>query len=105
MVRGNQVSTATGTLARMGFEDAEAAAAILGKVGDAADSLVHLLAVTADPTRRPATSRSSPRADDGTELLEDLIDDEGFAMRLLLVLGATRPSATTCCTTPSSGGS
>ena len=90
MVRGSRVSTATGTLARMGFEDAEGAAAVLGKLGDAADSLVHLLAVTADPDQAARyLAELTERADDGTELLEDLIDDEGFAMRLLLVLGAS----------------
>ena len=33
MVRGSRVSTATGTLARMGFEDAEGAAARLLEAG------------------------------------------------------------------------
>ena len=89
-MRGSRVSTATGTLARMGFEDAEGAAAVLGKLGDAADSLVHLLAVTADPDQAARyLADLTERADDGKELLEDLIDDEGFAMRLLLVLGAS----------------
>ncbi|HET6694727.1 MAG TPA: bifunctional glutamine-synthetase adenylyltransferase/deadenyltransferase, partial [Pedococcus sp.] len=74
----------------MGFEDAEGAAAVLGKLGDAADSLVHLLAVTADPDQAARyLADLTERADDGKELLEDLIDDEGFAMRLLLVLGAS----------------
>ncbi|HSE70773.1 MAG TPA: bifunctional [glutamine synthetase] adenylyltransferase/[glutamine synthetase]-adenylyl-L-tyrosine phosphorylase [Nocardioidaceae bacterium] len=90
MVKGARVTTTTGTLVRLGFEDAEASAAALARIGDAAGPLVHLLGTTADPDQAAAyLADLADRAPDRDALLEELEHDEGFAMRLLSVLGAS----------------
>ena len=89
MTRG-RVTTAAGRLARLGFVDAEGSAAALVRLGEAADVLVHLLAATADPDQATAALADlADRVPDRAALLEELVDDEGTAMRLLSVLGAS----------------
>ncbi len=74
----------------MGFLDGEAASAALGELGGGAEPLLALLARTADPDLALATLvRLCEALGDRRELLADLVDDEGTAMRLLAVLGAS----------------
>ncbi len=88
-MNGRRVTT-TGNLARLGFRDAETTAETLGRLGPAADELVHLLAFAADPDQATvALADIAEAADDSDELLAGLCEDEGFAMRLLMVLGAS----------------
>jgi glutamate-ammonia-ligase adenylyltransferase len=85
-----RVATAAGRLARLGFADAERSAGCVERLGDAADELVHLLAATADPDQALAyLADLADRVEDRAELMDDLVDDEGTAMRLLSVLGAS----------------
>ncbi len=85
-----RVSTATGRLARLGFADAEGAGRTFARLGGAPDELVHLLASTADPDQALTyLADLADRVDDRDDLLTALRDDEGSAMRLLSVLGAS----------------
>ncbi|MEP7090270.1 MAG: bifunctional [glutamine synthetase] adenylyltransferase/[glutamine synthetase]-adenylyl-L-tyrosine phosphorylase [Nocardioidaceae bacterium] len=78
-------------MVRLGFEDAEASAAALERLGPAADELVHLLGATAYPDQAAVyLADLADRVEDRSELLAGLVDDEGTAMRLLCVLGASR---------------
>jgi len=90
MVKGTRVSTTSGALARMGFRDPDATVAALRRLGLAADELVHLVATAADPDQAAGCLadlvEAAPERD---KLLDALVEDEGFAMRLLLVLGAS----------------
>ena len=89
MVNDRMVTTA-GTLARMGFRDAEATVKSLQRLGPAADELVHLIAAAADADQAAAyLADLAESASDGEALLQAVCEDEGFAMRLLLVLGAS----------------
>ena len=89
MVNDRMVTTA-GTLARMGFRDAEATVKSLQRLGPAADELVHLIATAADADQAAAyLADLAESASDGEALLQAVCEDEGFAMRLLLVLGAS----------------
>ena len=84
-----RIATATGRLARLGFRDAERSAASLDRI-DGGDELVHLLASTADPDQAAGyLADLADRVPDRSELLDTLVDDEGTAMRLLGVLGAS----------------
>ena len=90
MVKGGRVVTTTGTLARMGFRDADASVEALRRLGPAGDELVHLLATAASPDQAAGyLADLADAAEDGPVLLDALCDDEGLAMRLLLVLGAS----------------
>jgi glutamate-ammonia-ligase adenylyltransferase len=90
MVNGRRMATPTGNLARLGFRDAEAATKTLHRLGTAGEELVHLLAAAADPDQAAMyLADMAEAATDGDELLGALCEDEGFAMRLLLVLGAS----------------
>ncbi|MEP9364600.1 bifunctional [glutamine synthetase] adenylyltransferase/[glutamine synthetase]-adenylyl-L-tyrosine phosphorylase [Nocardioides sp. CN2-186] len=83
-------ATSTGNLLRLGFLDPDAALAALGLLGDAAEPLLALLARTADPDAAiDGLVRLTEAVDDPTVLLQALTDDEGTAMRLLSVLGAS----------------
>ena len=88
-------TTDKGRLARMGFEDPESAGTGLRELGDAvAEPLVALIARTADPDL--ALNRLVGLADaqdDPEPMLKALVDDEGTAMRLLSVLGASEALA------------
>ena len=86
-----RVATAAGRLARLGFRDAERSAEALDRLGPAAGELVHLLAATADPDQAVALLADlADRVEDRSALLGGLVDDEGTAMRLLCVLGASK---------------
>lgn len=79
-----------GALVRLGFLDADAAQALLVELGPAGEPLLALLARTADPdTALRGLCRLAEEAPDADELLIALADDEGTAMRLLSVLGAS----------------
>ena len=83
-------ATGKGSLVRMGFVDAERSLANLDRLGDAADPLLAVLARTADPDLALlGLVRLAESAADGEELLSAVADDEGTAMRLLSVLGAS----------------
>ena len=90
-----RATTSTGHLARLGFTETDAALADLGRLGDdPADCLLALLGRTADPGRALAALVRLAEAveqagDDPAVMLETLCDDEGTAMRLLCVLGAS----------------
>ena len=85
-----RVSTATGRLARLGFRDIDRTAAALDRLGPPADVLVHLSAVAADPDQAAAyLADLAERVEDRDAMLEALASDEGTAMRLLSVLGAS----------------
>ncbi len=85
-----RITTETGRLTRLGFEDADGSARALERLGPAGAVLVHLLAATADPDRAAVTLADlADRVDDRAALLEEVVDDEGTAMRLLTVLGAS----------------
>ncbi len=89
-MRGNRVSSTTGRLVRLGFQDAERSAAALGRLGAAGDDLVHLVASAADPDQAAGyLADLADRVDDRDAMLEELAADEGTAMRLLSVLGAS----------------
>ncbi len=83
-------ATSKGTLVRLGFRDAEAALPALERLGDAAGPLLDLLARTADPGQAlDALDRLGEAVADRAVLVAELADDEGTAMRLLSVLGAS----------------
>jgi glutamate-ammonia-ligase adenylyltransferase len=82
--------TTTGTLARLGFRDVEAALAHLETLGEAIDPLLAMFSHTGDPDLAlAALCRLGLAVDDRAALLRELDDDEGTAMRLLCVLGAS----------------
>ncbi|MGZ4486024.1 MAG: bifunctional [glutamine synthetase] adenylyltransferase/[glutamine synthetase]-adenylyl-L-tyrosine phosphorylase [Nocardioidaceae bacterium] len=90
MVKGARVATTAGRLVRLGFQDPERSAAALDALGAAAEPLTHLAASTADPDQTVAALVVlADRVADREALLTTLVDDEGTAMRLLSVLGAS----------------
>lgn len=85
-----RVSTTTGRLARLGFRDVETSSAALERVGPTAEVLVHLGAVAADPDQAARyLADLADRVEDRAGMLEAVASDEGTAMRLLSVLGAS----------------
>jgi len=87
-------ATTKGTLLRLGFRDPEASLAALAALGPAAEPLVALLARAADPDLALASLvRLAEVVDAPDELLQEVADDEGTAMRLLSVLGASEALA------------
>ena len=87
-------ATTKGHLLRVGFEDTDAALARLAELGDPGETLVAYLGRTADPDAALAgLVRLVEAADDGAELVGAVADDEGTAMRLLSVLGASEALA------------
>ncbi|MEV7431722.1 bifunctional [glutamine synthetase] adenylyltransferase/[glutamine synthetase]-adenylyl-L-tyrosine phosphorylase [Nocardioides sp. NPDC092400] len=86
----NRAATSKGALLRLGFLDGEDAMAHLRDLGPAAEELLHLLARTADPDLALATLvRLAGALEDPAPMLRALTEDEGTAMRLLSVLGAS----------------
>ncbi len=74
----------------MGFVDSERSLANLDRLGEAADPLLAVLARTGDPDQALlGLVRLAEAADDGDALLSAVAEDEGTAMRLLSVLGAS----------------
>jgi glutamate-ammonia-ligase adenylyltransferase len=77
---------------RLGFQDSSRTRDELAALGDGAEPLVAILARTADPDQALANlGRLAGRA--GESLVAELADDEGTAMRLLTVLGASQALA------------
>ncbi len=77
-------------LLRLGFSDTERATADLAELGDEGRALVAIVAKTADPDAAlSALLRLAEAVPDRAALLAELEDDEGTAMRLLGVLGAS----------------
>jgi len=95
-------TTDSGRLVRMGFEDGERAAAGLRQLGDGvAEPLVALIARTADPDQALARLVGLVEVqDDPGPMLRALVDDEGTAMRLLSVLGASEALGEHLCRHP-----
>ncbi|HEU4811232.1 MAG TPA: bifunctional [glutamine synthetase] adenylyltransferase/[glutamine synthetase]-adenylyl-L-tyrosine phosphorylase [Nocardioides sp.] len=86
----NRAATGKGNLVRLGFRDAEAALPSLERLGPAAEPLLDLLSRTADPDAAlESLVRLAEAVEDPQVLIEELADDEGTAMRLLSVLGAS----------------
>ena len=85
-----RAATSRGNLLRHGFVDSERTMAGLALLGDHAAPLVALLGRTADPDLAlTGLLRLADAAPDRDELLDAIVDDEGTAMRLLSVLGAS----------------
>ena len=77
-------------LVRAGFTDTDRAEPLLARLGDHADALLPLLGRTADPDLAlSGLLRLAEAASDPDTLLAETADDEGTAMRLLSVLGAS----------------
>lgn len=83
-----RAATGKRELLRLGFQDPESAVAGLDQLGDACDPLLAFLGRTADPDAALA-GLLRLRETVGTELVDTLVEDEGTAMRLLSVLGAS----------------
>jgi glutamate-ammonia-ligase adenylyltransferase len=94
-------ASAKGNLTRLGFVDADAAMTALRGLGESADVLVAYLSRTADPDA--ALHRLVRLVDvqaDPAPMMSALADDEGTAMRLLCVLGASEALADHLCRHP-----
>ena len=79
-----------GRLLRAGFRNADNARSQLETLGDAGVALLPILGRAADPDLAlEGLVRVVERADDAPTILAELGDDEGTAMRLLGVLGAS----------------
>lgn len=85
-----------GDLLRLGFADVDRAQSELAALGDVAGRLLAYLGRTADPDAAVAglvriadAIEGGHGVDDRESLLESVADDEGTAMRLLRVLGAS----------------
>jgi glutamate-ammonia-ligase adenylyltransferase len=97
----SRASSAKAKLTRLGFDDPATAEQHLAALGDAAEPLVALLARTADPDQALAQLvRLTESAPDATQMLRSVADDEGTAMRLLCVLGASEALADHLCRHP-----
>lgn len=93
--------SAQGNLTRLGFVEAGIAEQNLAALGDAAEPLVALLARTADPDQALAhLVRLTETMPDAGAMLRAIADDEGTAMRLLCVLGASEALADHLCRHP-----
>lgn len=92
---GAVIRPAKGRLLRHGFVDVDRARAGLAELGPAAEPLLALLGRTADPDAalRGLVLLLDALPEDEHELLPALVDDEGTAMRLLSVLGASEALA------------
>ncbi len=89
------------TLLRLGFSDVEATRRGLDGLGRAAQPLLAILAEAADPDLALGSlTRLLERVADPDDLLRTLVDDEGTAMRLLCVLGASEALADHLCRHP-----
>ena len=85
-----RVTTTSGRLVRLGFEDVERASRTLDRLGAGAEVLAHLVGTTADPDQALGyLADLADRVPDRDALLRALVDDEGTAMRLFAVLGAS----------------
>jgi len=101
--QGSRPGTTKGNLTRLGFHDPEQAAIQLGHLGEAAEPLLAFLARTADPDLALASLLRLLEAagpEESQQLLRALVEDEGTAMRLLSVLGASIALADHLCRHP-----
>ncbi|WP_107772835.1 bifunctional [glutamine synthetase] adenylyltransferase/[glutamine synthetase]-adenylyl-L-tyrosine phosphorylase [Nocardioides sediminis] len=82
--------TTAGRLVRLGFQDGAAALAGVERLGAAGEALTAHLAATADPDAALAgLLRLADEVEDRDAMLAEVADDEGTAMRLCSVLGAS----------------
>ncbi|WP_426246704.1 bifunctional [glutamine synthetase] adenylyltransferase/[glutamine synthetase]-adenylyl-L-tyrosine phosphorylase [Nocardioides sp. LHG3406-4] len=80
----------SGSLARLGFQEADRALDELDSLGPRGEELLAILGRAADPDLAlRGLARLVAACGEGDALLAELADDEGTAMRLLLVLGAS----------------
>ncbi|WP_193613189.1 bifunctional [glutamine synthetase] adenylyltransferase/[glutamine synthetase]-adenylyl-L-tyrosine phosphorylase [Nocardioides lijunqiniae] len=85
-----RAATTKGSLLRLGFADTDTALSHLQELGGAADPLLAMIGRTADPDiALHELVRLREVVAEPAELLDELVDDEGTAMRLLSVLGAS----------------
>ena len=85
-----RAATSRSDLLRQGFVDSERTLEGIRLLGDAAEPLLALLGRTADPDLALAgLLRLADAVEDRDALLREIADDEGTAMRLLSVLGAS----------------
>jgi len=85
----NRASART-ELIRLGFQDLDATRAGLSELGRHADPIMAILGRTADPDAAlVGLLELSRRVDDRERFLTEVAEDEGTAMRLLSVLGAS----------------
>ena len=81
-------------LLRLGFRDPSRARDDLDRLDGAAEPLLAILARTADPDQAlTGLLRLADAASDRHQLIRALVDDEGTAMRTLMVLGASQALA------------
>ncbi len=97
--------TSKGALLRLGFTDPERAAAHVAELGGGAEELLWTLGRTADPDlalQQLVRLRecAGERGADPDGLLAELVGDEGTAMRLLSVLGASEALGDHLCRHP-----
>ncbi len=84
----SRTATSKGALLRRGFVDADRAHGHLTQLGETAEPLLAILGRTADPDLAlTGLCRLAESLDGGEEMLAELVDDEGTAMRLLSVMG------------------
>lgn len=82
--------TTAGRLVRLGFQDGAAALAGLERLGASGEALTAHLAASADPDAALAgLLRLADEVEDRDAMLAEVADDEGTAMRLCSVLGAS----------------
>ncbi len=88
MDRAEQAFSRTALLG-LGFQDVDRALEDLAALGPSAEPLLAMLGRTADPDQTLTGLVRLAQTDQGDELLTALVDDEGTAMRVLCVLGAS----------------
>ncbi|WP_298513375.1 bifunctional [glutamine synthetase] adenylyltransferase/[glutamine synthetase]-adenylyl-L-tyrosine phosphorylase [uncultured Nocardioides sp.] len=99
----DHLSPTKGTLTRLGFQDPDQSLALLAELGEPSGPLLALIARTADPDLALAALIRLVEAAGQQEaglLLQALVDDEGTAMRLLSVLGASEALGEHLCRHP-----
>ncbi len=96
MSPSGRTETRKAWLLGLGFQDPEASAADLVRIGNPARPLVKMIAKSADPDHSLCTladlaDRIGERhgTDERAAFLTEIADDEGTAMRLVMVLGAS----------------
>ncbi|MEI2713466.1 MAG: bifunctional [glutamine synthetase] adenylyltransferase/[glutamine synthetase]-adenylyl-L-tyrosine phosphorylase [Nocardioides sp.] len=94
MARDDGRALARTALARWGFADTQAARDRAVAMGEGIEPLLAIIGRTADPDAALINlERLAQALPDGAALLAELVDDEGTAMRLLSVLGASEALA------------
>lgn len=101
MTPGNQRRTTRSDLLRWGFVETDRALENIAALGPAGRELLAILGRTAEPDAALGSlCRLADVVEDRAALLSALCDDEGTAMRLLCVLGASAALADHLCTHP-----